>query len=310
MKQCLDGNGNDSTAAVATYLLNNPTPLIKTLYLIGNPEDPYALWLTDWESDLEWSLYGTFIHAAVTRGSVTTKIGLESTSLDISYSPALPRTFGSTTATMNPMQLAQLGFYDNWPVYVWNVYLPMADGVIQGDANTLGCSQLFAGIVGSTSVDRTGIKFSVDSLLYVLDQQVPGNVIEMTNVQASFLGTQPAPGQDVVATFEVVAPSSPTQFAAQCLGPDAGHAYSDNTFQGGYVIFTSGVNEGFWSGIGASGQDNIGGTIYNTFTLFSPLQAAPAPGDQFYVSTAFPIDQSETTDFYGFPFVPDPTQAI
>src|SRR5450759_536101 len=103
MKKCLDGNGNDSTAAVKAFLLNNSSPRLRTLYLIGQAEDPYSLWLTDNESDLVWSFWGTFVRAVVSRGTVSSKIGLESTSMDLSYSPAMPRTFGSTTATMNPL---------------------------------------------------------------------------------------------------------------------------------------------------------------------------------------------------------------
>ena len=122
MKQTFGGNGLNTTTATQAYLLNNTQPLMKTLYLIGYPEDPFALYLTDYESPVLWSLYGTFQPAVVTRGTVSSKVGLEVTSLEINYSPKYPRTFGVTTATANPMQLAQAGFYDNWPVY-------MLDGV-------------------------------------------------------------------------------------------------------------------------------------------------------------------------------------
>jgi hypothetical protein len=306
LKVCLDGNGNNSTAAVAAYLLNNPKPLIKTLYLIGHPEDPFALWLTDYESPVLWSLYGTFLPAVVSRGSVTTKIGLDATSLDISWTPKTPWSFGATTASASPIQLAQQGFYDNWPVYVWNVYMPTP-----GDANTLGCSQLFGGIIGSTSVDRSGIKFTVNSFLYVLNTDIPGNVIEMTNTLASFLGMQPPAGFSTVPTFEVSTgiAQSPSVIYSDCLNP-SGHVWAGNTFTNGFLIFITGTLAGYWAAIGQSEDPTVAGHQYNQFTVYNPFPWAPSPGDTFAVSTAFPTDQSETTDFYGFPFVPDPTTAV
>lgn len=302
MRQCLDGFGNDSTAAVKAYLLNNSSPRLRTLYLIGFPEDPYALWLTDNESDLVYSFWGTFVHAVVTRGSVEVKIGLESTSMDLDYSPALPRAFGVTTATMNPLQLAQLGFYDNWPVRAWTVFLPTA-----GDANSLGACELFGGRIGETTVDRSGIHWKVNSYLYVADINIPPNLIESTNVQASFLGAIPPAGLGTVPTFHVATLGTSTaSFSAICDGPTPGQIFSNNTFAQGYLVFTSGSLEGFFSAV----ADNFSGGGHNIFDVYAPFIAPPQPGDTFYVSAKSPIDQSDTTEFFGWPYVPDPTQSI
>ena len=302
MRQCLDGNGNDSTAAVQAYLLNNVSPRMCTLYLIGQAEDPYSLWLTDNESDLVYSFWGTFVHAVVSRGTVSSKIGLESTSLDISYSPALPRTFGATTATANPMQLAQQGFYDNWPVRCWTAFLPTP-----GDSNTLGACELFGGIIGNTKVDRTGIKFQVNSFLYVTDRQIPPNTIEATNTLASFLGAIPPAGLAAVPTFNVATVgTSTTSFSATCDSPTPGQIFSNNVFQQGFLVFTSGSLEGFWSAVAA----NSSGAGENIFQVYTPFIAPPQAGDTFYVSAKSPVDQTDTSDFYGFPYVPDPTSAL
>lgn len=303
MKQCTGGDGSNTTAAVQTYLLNNAAPNLKTLYLIGHAEDPFALWLTDYESPLTWSLYGTFQPAVVTRGTIKSKIGLESTSLDIFYSPKYPRTFGITTATASPMQLAQLGFYDNWPVRVWTVFMPTP-----GDANTLGTCELFGGIVGDTKVDRTGISLTVNSFLYVMDQSIPPNVIEMTNTIASVSGAIPPAGLTVVPTFTVPPATtvSTSSFSGQCLGPTPGQIFSNNAFAQGYMVFTSGTLQGFWSAV--SSNFSAGG--FNAFTVYTPFPWPPSSGDQFYVSAKSPIDQTDTSAFFGFPYVPDPTQAL
>ena len=302
MKTCLDGSGADSTSAVQAYLLNNVAPRLRHLYLIGYPEDPYALWLTDNESDLVYSFWGTFVHAVVSRGTMSSKIGLDSTSLDISYSPALPRTFGVTTATANPMQLAQAGFYDNWPVRVWTAFLPTP-----GDCNTLGACEFFGGIVGATSVDRTGIKFSVNSFLYVTDTQVPPNQIEQTNSLASFLGAIPPAGLTVIPTFEVAGiGESTTSWSAAALTPTPGQIFSNNAFAQGFVVFTSGTLEGFWSACAA----NSSGSGYNIFQVYAPFPWPPSPGDEFYVSAKSPIDITDDANAKPFPYVPDPSQAV
>ena len=281
---------------------------MQTLYLIGHPEDPYALWLTDYEAPVDWSLYGIFQPAVVKRGTVSSKIGLEVTSLDITYSPKTPRTFGVTVATANPMQFAQQGFYDNWPVYVWTVFMPTP-----GDANTLGCCELFGGRVATTTVDRTGIKWQVESFLNVVNLDVPPNMIEMTNALASFLGAQPPTGFANVPQFVIVAGggifNSPSEFFATSSNYP-GQTWSNNTFANGFVVFTSGSLSGYWSAIGSSGHYQPVSTDYNQFNVYTPFPWAPAPGDTFYVSTKFPTDQSETTVYKGFPYVPDPTQAL
>ena len=242
--------------------------------MIGQPEDPYAIWLTDYESPVEWSLWGTFQPAVVSRGTVTCKIGLEPTALDITWSPKIPRTFGVTTATANPMQLAQIGFYDNWPVRVWLVFMPTP-----GDANTLGTCELFGGKVGSISVDRTGIKFNVNSLLYVVNQDVPQNTVEMTNTLASFLGAQPPAGFAQVPRFDVSTgiAQSTTKIYADCTN-FAGMTWPLNTFQNGFMIFDSGTLEGFWSAIGSSDEPTITAHVYNEFVVYTPLSVGAIAG--------------------------------
>ena len=44
--------------------------------------------------------------------------------------------------------------------------------------------------------------------------------------------------------------------------------------------------------------------------IFSPLPWPPTPGvDTFYVSTTAPINVGDES-YYGFPYVPNPTQAV
>lgn len=58
MRRVTDGNGNDSTTALAAWLGVNDELWLRNLYIIGDPDDPASLWLTDHESPLVWSCWG------------------------------------------------------------------------------------------------------------------------------------------------------------------------------------------------------------------------------------------------------------
>ena len=68
---------------------------------------------------------------------------------------------------------------------------------------------------------------------------------------------------------------------------------------------------GAWSAIGQNGAWTDGdGNRHSEFVIFSPLPWPPTPGvDTFYVSTTAPINVGDES-YYGFPYVPNPTQAV
>src|SRR5579862_4133417 len=151
MRSVIGGNGLDTTAATVTYLTSNAKLWLKNLYLIGESDDPTALFMTDYEAPLTWSPFGTFLPATIKRGTVGTKVGLEVSSLDITWTPK-NSAFTQSIATANPRQLAQQGFYDNKKFRAWTVYMPTP-----GDANTLGASELFGGYISGVEVGRADI---------------------------------------------------------------------------------------------------------------------------------------------------------
>ena len=77
MRQVLNGLGLDNTAAAQAWLQATVNPLIKDLIIIGRPEDPRSLWITNHDRPLVYSPYGFFHPAVVTRDVVTATIGLE-----------------------------------------------------------------------------------------------------------------------------------------------------------------------------------------------------------------------------------------
>lgn len=307
MRTVIGGGGNNTTAACASWLNSHKQIWQADLYLIGEADDPLSFWLTNYESPLLWSPWGTFNSTVINRAKMTSAIGLESESFDITWSPQ-NTTVTSSLATANPYQLAQLGAFDNKRVRVWRCIMPTP-----GDANTFGAYELWGGFIGSTSPQRGKIQFSVNSYLYVLDQKVPTGLIEVTNTLASYTGGKPPTGFSVMPQFAIVVGSTPNQLICDQISPIPHNVPSGNSLKDGFVVFNGGTGatlQGQFSIVGNNGAYDDGhGNHYTAISLDSPLPWAPTPGvDTFYVSGANPVNQADG-DYYGFPFVPAPQTA-
>ena len=308
MKQIISGAGADVTSTVAAWLKANKTIWLANLYLIGEADDPRAVWLTDWESPLCWPVMGTFLSTVIKRGNVSSKIGLEAESLDLTWSPA-NRANTSSLNTASPYQLARLGAFDNKRVRIWRCYMPTP-----GDANTFGAMELFGGFIGDCASQRGSIHFSVNSYLYVLNQKVPTGLIEVTNTLASYTGGTPPPGYSVLPQFSVFTGSTPTLLYLDETTPNPGNIPAGGVFDGGYVVFNAGPDAtlaGQFSIVGNSGAFTDGdGNHHVALALMNPLPWSPTPGvDTCYVSAATPAGQADG-DYYGFTHVPAPETAV
>jgi hypothetical protein len=197
MKQYLSGAGVDTSATVRAYLKANKRIWIADLMLIGEPDDPKAFWLTNYESPLQWSLWGTFNSTNIARGSVRSAIGLEAESLDITWSPR-NRTATGNIQNTSPYELARVGFFDNMRFRMWRTVMPTP-----GDADTFGAAEWFAGWIGDAQSQAGAIQFSINSYMYALNQKVPSGVIEVTNPVASYSGGVPPPGYSTMPKFRV-----------------------------------------------------------------------------------------------------------
>lgn len=307
MRTVIGGNGSNTTAACASWLASQKQIWQADLYLIGEADDPQAIWLTNYESPLLWSPWGTFPSTVISRGQISSKIGLDADSLDITWSPQ-NTAVTSSLATANPYQLAQLGAFDNKRVRVWRTVMPTP-----GDANTFGAYELWGGFIGTTSPQRGKIEFSVNSYLYVLDQNVPSGLIEVTNTLASYSGGTPPSGYSVMPQCSIFTGSSPNLLYADEVTPNPGNIPSGNAWKDCFVVFNGGTGatlQGQFSIIGNNGMYTDGnGNHHIAISLDSPLPWAPTPGvDTFYVSAQNPVNQADG-DYYGFPYVPAPQTA-
>jgi hypothetical protein len=309
MRKVTGGDGSDTTNAVKAWLAAHKSLWLANMYMIGELDDPDCALLTDYESPLIWPIFGNFLNTTIKRGTVTAKIGLEVSDLSIDWSPK-NFTFLNDIITTSPYQRAYYGAYDDRPIRVWTCYMPTP-----GDANTFGCSELFGGRVGDVNVERAKITFTVNSFLDVVNQRVPGAIIEITNSLAQFKAAIPPPGLATVPQFDVIAGSTTTTLIGDCTSPTPHQIFNQNLFSRGFVVFnrTPGSSlGGLFSPILGNFQIDVGGTLYQTFRILAPLPWDPIPGvDTFYVSMAFPLANDPTQGpYYGFPFVPPPETAV
>ncbi|HLW51324.1 MAG TPA: DUF2163 domain-containing protein [Candidatus Angelobacter sp.] len=301
MRKVTGGSGADTTSTVLAFLQAGHVFEIAHLYLIGEPDDPVALFLTDWQSPLKYPVWGTFKTAAISRAAVKSQIGLQVDNLDITWSPAAA-TFTQNTQTAGPLQLAHQGFYDNKKVRVWKVYMPTP-----GDASTYGASELFGGWIAKTEISRGVIKFTVQSFLNVIDQYVPGHIIELTDNVDNYAGVTPPAGVSSVPQFAVIAGSSQTVLILDATSPSPHHIFGTNALFGGAVFFNKGGSQtlgGIWSGIASNKLITISSVNYNQVALYTPLPWAPTPG----VDTCFIGARPNTGN--GFLYVPAPESAV
>lgn len=301
MKKFISGNGLDTTSTVISYLQMTTEARYANLVLIGEAEDPTSVWLTDWESGLIWSLWGQFNASNIACGPVGSSIGLDITTMDLTWRPPIGE-FTTSIATASPWQLAQNGYYDNVKVRNWVTLMPT-----DGDANTFGAAIRFGGRISDVTIERGSIVFQVTSFLDAIDTMVPTNLIEQSNTLASFSGATPPPGDASVPIFSVQSGSTQTKLVLAEITPNAGKLYANNVLQNGFVVFQAGSGAtlaGQWSGI-IGNQEYTGGP-YNEVVLYTPLPWPPVVGvDTCYISGTFPVNGGQS-----FNFVPAPTSAI
>ena len=119
-----------------------------------------------------------------------------------------------------------------------------------GDTSTYGASELFGGRIASTTIERGRIQFHVNSLLDVVNEYVPTNVIELLNTAAAYAGATPPAGFSDIPQFSVVTGDSTTQVNGDCTNIGPHHIFSTNALQHGYLVFNE-VPGATLGGVGA-----------------------------------------------------------
>ena len=188
------------------------------------------------------------ILAVVSRGSITTKVGLDVQSTTVSWGRRAIRVSPPPPRTQRPSNWQRLHYYDNWPVRIWKCFMPTV-----GDANTLGATAWFGGRVANTTFGRNQIQFTVNSFLDVVTQKVPANVIESTSTLAGYTAATIPAGDASIPTFLTFTGSSTNIILADAISPVPGFIYVHGKFAAGYLVFLAGAGAtlaGVWSAIG------------------------------------------------------------
>ena len=224
------------------------------------------------------------------RGATRTTIGLNADDLEIDI------LYDTNTRIngMTPAAFALAGGFDNAQVIVSKALAPdWSNPVVNGVVS------LFDGIVGEVQADSGRVKLTVNSTLRRLNTAFPRNYFLPHCNHALFDSGCALLASSFAVNGSVSAAGSATVF-------DTNLTQADGYFSLGYIVWTSGANNGLKCFV--KSYANASGQI----TLAYPI-SPPAAGDTF---TAYPgCDKTQTTcsgtfnnlaHFRGFPYVPTP----
>jgi uncharacterized phage protein (TIGR02218 family) len=263
-----------------------------------------VLTYTDWDADVV--IGGTrFIGSGLVipeRGNIQSKVGTDVDEMQLSFLLGTDDNgnFANVLRGMTMQMLAAAGWLDQATVLVqrlfWNT-----PGVLP----PWGPVWKFSGLVAKPSeISRMLVHLDVVSHLQKLQRQVPNTVMSPGCPYQVFDARCGLNAAAFGIAGAVAAGGTPMLLKAAAL------VQADGWFANGYLVFTSGANQGLAASIRSS-------TLANGIQLDVPLLAAVAVGDQF---TAYPgCDYTDATcaakfnnagNFAGWPFVPAPETAI
>jgi len=309
MRAFISGSGADSTAAVQTHLAAHRALHLADLFVIRTAPNFAGFYLdrtfllTDYPSRLVWNYRGTFEPAVVSRNDVESKIGLEADKLQVMWSPQdsdILADDGAGHTLLTVIEGLGQDIFDNGTLELWRCLMPTI-----GDCNTLGACLLFSGRIGDIDADRLKATISVMSRLEVLNEMVPTNLIEPTNIVAQY-----TTGQALNAgpsTFELVSGSNRSVLFADPTDAPGGYTPANGSWDFGYVVMGSPGKLG-GSHRGIREQLYTGG--HHVFYLYEPLPFDPLVGDTFGAFIPVPRDaagaSTQGSEFAGFKYVPQP----
>jgi hypothetical protein len=242
------------------------------------------------------------------------KVGLDVDTWQFSLYPRLTddltgAAFPDKIGSLPWLSAAAGGFLDGATVFVDRAYLDPNVPIIPGKAITpAACIRLFVGKIAEVDVGRTFASITVNSLLDLLNTQIPVNLFQAQCRHQLF-----------DAGCQLSAASFATNITLNGFNRNAIQfphiaVPGSGTLALGRVVFTSGVNNGFSRGIRAYAANVIAGS--DQAALVSPLVFLPSAGD---TATVYPgCDKSTTAcnafgnilNFGGEPFIPSPETAL
>ena len=237
----------------------------------------------------------------VRRGAISSRVGLDSQSVDIELTPQADATSAPTVGGLPFLQAVRQGFLDGARLTVRKVFMSTpASGL---PVNTNGESVVwYVGTVSDATAGRQSARLSVESDLARLNIQMPRNVLQPGCVHSLFDGgcTLLKSTFTVAGTITSTGPNSAGSFTT-------GLTQATDWFSLGVLTFTSGANAGLSRTVRSHANTN------GVVTLVSPFPSAPATGDTFNIVPGCDKQQATCSGkfanlahFRGFPYVPVP----
>lgn len=240
---------------------------------------------------------GVLVNAGDNRVSMSWHIGLQVDTVTFDVAPR-----GGAVAGVPWLQALRLGAFDGAEVEILYAFMPT-----YGDTS-VGGVVAFTGLVAEVTANRAVATFEVNSHLELLDKNMPRNLFQPGCTNTLFDTGCALLKAAYTKTSAALTAATTTSFRASTNLPEAAGYYTL-----GVVTFTSGANAGFSRAVKAHTKAGS----QSTFTLLSPLPAAPANGDTF---TIYPgCDKTQATcqakfanlaNFRGYPYVPENETAV
>ena len=303
MRTFIDGTGADSTAAVRSHLAAHRqllcADLLQLKTAIQGESWSQNVLLAQSDRPLTWSHIGTFVPGRFRRGEIESKAGLETITMDLDWDLSDADLFFAPSITQ--LQAFERGLWDAGWINVYRAVMP-----VPGDCDTFGAMQIFGGRIAEIAqLSRVGVRLKVNSLLELLDLNVPTNLIEPTNVQCEYGIGQPPAGLSALPVFSAVDGSSTSMLLGDCISPNAGQVFDSDIFNFGYIRFVSGTSLGqIFRTVRMSRPYNG----HNSFYFYDPLPWLPTAGEQFIAYVPYARNAAGAV-YQGFPYVPPPETA-
>jgi uncharacterized phage protein (TIGR02218 family) len=246
-------------------------------------------------ADIDIVLSGNTFYSSklkITRGSLKFIVGVEVDMMALTISA----TSAELINNIPFLQAVASGMFDGAKVRLERAFM-----ATWGDTSA-GSVILFTGYVGEVSLDRLVCTMDVNSLLFLLNTQMPKYSVQAGCVHNLF---------DAGCTLNPASFDEAETAGSGCTTQliTSASAQADDYFTLGKIVFTSGQNNGLSRTVKAFGS--------GSFSIIQPLPYIPAPGDTF---TAYPgCDKTMNTcknkfnnlvNIKAFPFVSVPETAI
>jgi len=299
------------TTAMQT-LLASKVPLNRTdlfLIVLANGQSIYA---TSGQSPVAFggNVYWPSTYGAWERGNAPSQVSFTPKTVEMELTVKADSSVSYPGTSTPLMQTVIAGMFDKAAVTVSTLFWPFGMTTQQG-LTTYGSITTFAGEI--TELQQTGrsqVKFTVTSSDFLLNQNVPRNLIQSSCRHTLYdYGCTLLASNFTNANSAAIGTTTLTLVLAVATVPTWWNAYM--TFAQGSVKFTSGQNAGLWGYIKTQGSAT--GTFPTNVSLGAPMPFLVSVADTFDLFpgcnkslTACENQFNNLINIGATPFVPDP----